>query len=149
MGQAGVSNVTAGVADGEALTEFSDASVDAVTCTWGLIFMPQWQKAVQVRRAVNLFKLPQSGTAVAGHKSRNSKVRYICNWLINANYLNYYPVRVEHAGYPLCCDCRVVRCSSFKVFTGVVRTSTLSVVRVFTQYAFVGCSRSGKAEKTK
>ncbi|CAN0051480.1 unnamed protein product [Pylaiella littoralis] len=47
VGQAGVSNVTAGVADGEALTEFSDASVDAVTCTWGLIFMPQWQKAVQ------------------------------------------------------------------------------------------------------
>lgn len=42
----------AGVADGEALTEFRDESVDAVTCTWGLFFMPNWQRAVQVRGRV-------------------------------------------------------------------------------------------------
>ncbi|CAN0040850.1 unnamed protein product, partial [Ectocarpus fasciculatus] len=41
------SNVTASVADGEALTGFGDESVDAVTCTWGMIFMPNWQSAVQ------------------------------------------------------------------------------------------------------
>lgn len=49
MAKAGVSNVTAGVADGEVLTGFGDESVDAVTCTWGLIFMPQWQQALQVQ----------------------------------------------------------------------------------------------------
>ncbi|CAM9172627.1 unnamed protein product [Scytosiphon promiscuus] len=45
--EAGVSNVTASVADGEALTEFEDGSVDAVTCTFGMIFMPNWQQAVK------------------------------------------------------------------------------------------------------
>ncbi|CBN79539.1 methyltransferase [Ectocarpus siliculosus] len=43
----GVSNVVASVADGEALTGFGDGSVDAVTCTWGLLFMPNWQRAIQ------------------------------------------------------------------------------------------------------
>ncbi|CAN0214867.1 unnamed protein product, partial [Ectocarpus sp. 6 AP-2014] len=43
----GVSNVVASVADGEALTGFGDESVDAVTCTWGLLFMPNWQRAIQ------------------------------------------------------------------------------------------------------
>eukprot|EP00752_Nemacystus_decipiens_P003656 g3370.t1 len=45
--EAGVSNVTAAVADGEALTGFGDRSVDAVTCTMGLMFMPNWRRAVQ------------------------------------------------------------------------------------------------------
>ncbi|CAM9942318.1 unnamed protein product [Ectocarpus sp. 6 AP-2014] len=45
--EAGVSNVKEAVADGEALTEFGDGSVDAVTCTFGLFFMPNWQRAVQ------------------------------------------------------------------------------------------------------
>lgn len=48
MKEAGVSNVEADVADGEALVAFADESVDAVTCTWGLMFMPEWQKAVKV-----------------------------------------------------------------------------------------------------
>lgn len=48
MAEAGVSNVTAAVADGEALTGFGDGSVDAVTCTFGLMFMPNWQRAIQV-----------------------------------------------------------------------------------------------------
>ncbi|CAB1098430.1 unnamed protein product [Ectocarpus sp. CCAP 1310/34] len=43
----GVSNVVASVADGEALTGFGDETVDAVTCTWGLLFMPNWQRAIQ------------------------------------------------------------------------------------------------------
>lgn len=38
-----------GVADGESLSAFADQSLDAVTCTWGLMFMPHWQKAVQAR----------------------------------------------------------------------------------------------------
>lgn len=38
-----------GVADGESLSAFADQSLDAVTCTWGLMFMPRWQKAVQAR----------------------------------------------------------------------------------------------------
>ncbi|CAM9835862.1 unnamed protein product, partial [Hapterophycus canaliculatus] len=45
--EAGVSNVSASVADGEALTGFGDESVDAVTCTFGMIFMPNWQQAVK------------------------------------------------------------------------------------------------------
>ncbi|CAM9761135.1 unnamed protein product, partial [Laminaria digitata] len=45
--EAGVSNVTAAVADGESLAGFGDGSVDAVTCTWGLMFMPDWKRAVQ------------------------------------------------------------------------------------------------------
>eukprot|EP00903_Cladosiphon_okamuranus_P010301 g9749.t1 len=47
VAEAGVSNVTAAVADGEALTGFGDGSVDAVTCTFGLMFMPNWQRAIQ------------------------------------------------------------------------------------------------------
>lgn len=47
--EAGVSNVKASVADGEALTGFGDGSVDAVTCTSGLMFMPDWQRAIKVR----------------------------------------------------------------------------------------------------
>lgn len=50
----GVSNVVASVADGEALTGFGDESVDAVTCTWGLLFMPNWQRAIQVRSRAGL-----------------------------------------------------------------------------------------------
>lgn len=49
--EAGVSNVTAAVADGESLAGFGDGSVDAVTCTWGLMFMPDWKRAVQVLTA--------------------------------------------------------------------------------------------------
>jgi ubiquinone/menaquinone biosynthesis C-methylase UbiE len=29
------------------LQQFADSSVDAVTCTFGLMFMPNWQKAVK------------------------------------------------------------------------------------------------------
>ncbi|CAN0128458.1 unnamed protein product [Ascophyllum nodosum] len=47
VAEAGVSNVKASVADGESLTKFEDASVDAVTCTWGLMFMPDWIRAIQ------------------------------------------------------------------------------------------------------
>lgn len=40
--------MTAAVADGEALTGFEDKSVDALCCTFGLMFMPNWQRAIQV-----------------------------------------------------------------------------------------------------
>lgn len=40
--------MTASVADGEALTDFGDDSVDVLTCTWGLMFMPDWRRSVQV-----------------------------------------------------------------------------------------------------
>lgn len=59
MAEADVLNVKADVADGESLTGFGDASVDAVTCTWGLMFMPDWKRAIQVyvrRRTGNLYK---------------------------------------------------------------------------------------------
>jgi ubiquinone/menaquinone biosynthesis C-methylase UbiE len=31
------------------LQQFADSSVDAVTCTFGLMFMPDWQKDVKRR----------------------------------------------------------------------------------------------------
>lgn len=47
--EAGVSNLKAGVEDGQALSGFEDCSVDAVTCTWGLESMPEGEKAISVR----------------------------------------------------------------------------------------------------
>ncbi|CAN0116244.1 unnamed protein product, partial [Discosporangium mesarthrocarpum] len=43
----GVKNIVSAVADGENLMGFKDSSVDAVTCTHGLMFMPQWERAIQ------------------------------------------------------------------------------------------------------
>eukprot|EP00611_Tribonema_gayanum_P013993 TRINITY_DN25255_c0_g1_i1.p1 TRINITY_DN25255_c0_g1~~TRINITY_DN25255_c0_g1_i1.p1 ORF type:complete len:362 (-),score=113.78 TRINITY_DN25255_c0_g1_i1:603-1688(-) len=42
----GIANVHVDVADGENLSQFEDNSMDIVTCTLGLMFMPNWQKAI-------------------------------------------------------------------------------------------------------
>jgi len=43
----GVTNVTAQPADAQHLQEFDDNTFDAVTCSYGLMFMPDHQKALQ------------------------------------------------------------------------------------------------------
>eukprot|EP00953_Heterococcus_sp_UTEX-ZZ885_P018723 10460-Heterococcus_DN1.PRE.4 len=40
------SNIIADTANGEQLQQFADSSVHAVTCSLGLMFMPNWQKAL-------------------------------------------------------------------------------------------------------
>jgi ubiquinone/menaquinone biosynthesis C-methylase UbiE len=39
-------NIIADTANGEQLQQFADSSVHAVTCSLGLMFMPNWQKAL-------------------------------------------------------------------------------------------------------
>lgn len=43
----GVTNVTAQTADAQDLHQFADASFAAVTCTYGLLFMPDYPKALE------------------------------------------------------------------------------------------------------
>ena len=43
----GVTNVTAQPADAQHLQDFGDNTFDAVTCSYGLMFMPDHQKALQ------------------------------------------------------------------------------------------------------
>lgn len=50
--EAGVSNLRAGVEDGQTLSGFQDCCVDAVTCTWGLESMPDGKKAISVRALI-------------------------------------------------------------------------------------------------
>lgn len=53
--EAGVTNLEAGVEDGQELSGFPDGSVDAVTCTWGLESMPERQKAIEVLQKASCF----------------------------------------------------------------------------------------------
>ena len=43
----GVANVTAQAADAQDLKDFKDNTFDAVNCSYGLMFMPEHQKALQ------------------------------------------------------------------------------------------------------
>lgn len=61
MAQAGVTNVEAGIADGESLHAFDDGSVDVVTCTWGLMLMPNWKQALKVWGGRAVFIGPGGG----------------------------------------------------------------------------------------
>lgn len=46
--EAGLSNLRSSVADGTSLSGFTDDSVDALTCTWGLESMPDQKMAIGV-----------------------------------------------------------------------------------------------------
>ena len=48
--EAGITNLKAQVEDGQALSGFADATVDVVTCSWGLESMLDHQKAIEVSR---------------------------------------------------------------------------------------------------
>jgi Methyltransferase domain len=59
------------------LQQFADSSVDAVTCTFGLMFMPNWQKAVKEVSSVALFSISCTDSYAC-----YDTVLYLCTFMV-------------------------------------------------------------------
>ncbi len=116
----GVTNLTAQPADAQHLQDFGDNTFDAVTCSYGLMFMPDHQKALQ--EAHRVLKLGGLYVATVWGPLEHYQFGQVRSGILTWQYTNVYPhclCLCAQLFAALCCAvlccavlcCAVLRCA--------------------------------------
>ncbi len=108
----GVTNLTAQPADAQHLQDFGDNTFDAVTCSYGLMFMPDHQKALQ--EAHRVLKLGGLYVATVWGPLEHYQFGQVRSGILTWQYTKCLPTLFMSLRSALCCAvlcCAVLCCA--------------------------------------